>query len=70
MNLTVTQIILLLQIFQGQTTISTKQEDEDLKVLISREDVYLEKNCDSNLDIKISDKGYGVVREILKSTII
>ena len=68
MNLTITQIILLLQIFGGQTTISTQQEDEDLKILISRDLTHLELNNEQLYDIKISEKGYEMVRTILKST--
>lgn len=68
MNLTITQIILLLQIFSGQTTISTQQEDEDLKILISRDLTHLELNNEQLYDIKISEKGYEMVRTILKST--
>lgn len=68
MNLTITQIILLLQVFGGQTTISTQQEDEDLKILISRDLTHLELNNEQLYDIKISEKGYEMVRTILKST--
>ena len=68
MNLTITQIILLLQIFGGQVTISTQQEDEDLKILISRDLTHLELNNEQLYDIKVSEKGYEMVRTILKST--
>lgn len=69
MNLTITQIILLLQIFGGQVTISTQQEDEDLKILISRDLTHLELNNEQLYDIKVSEKGYEMVRTILKTTI-
>ena len=68
MNLTITQIILLLKVFGGQTTISTQKEERDLEILISRDLTIIELNNEQLRDIKVSEKGYEIVKRILKST--
>ncbi len=67
MNLTITQIILLLQVYGvDKKTTENEQEEADFQVLLDRDLICLEKK--EYFDMVIADKGAEVVRTILKST--
>lgn len=66
MNLTLTQIVLLLQVYSGKKTTENEQEEGDFSTLLDRDLICLEKR--EYFDMEITDKGAELVREILRVT--